>query len=106
MDEDERLVSAVDFYFVVEDGSHFKVSYPYQPYFYIQTSGDTQREASHFLSRKLSGRLAGIDMVNKENLDLVSAMVWTAGIQMTFLFEAQSSSGPTKQVLEAEISHS
>ena len=27
---------------------------------------------SSFLSKKLSGRLAGIDMVEKENLDLVS----------------------------------
>lgn len=72
MDEDERLVSAVDFYFIEEDGDHFKVSYPYQPYFYIRTAGDTQREVSSFLSRKLSGRLAGIDMIEKENLDLVS----------------------------------
>ena len=71
LDEDERLISAVDFFFIEEDGGHFKVSYPYQPYFYIQTSCETQREASSFLSRKLSGRLAGIDMVEKENLDLV-----------------------------------
>ena len=71
LDEDKRLVSAVDFYFIDEDGSHFKVSYPYQPYFYIETGSDAQREVSSFLSRKLSGRLAGIDMVEKENLDLV-----------------------------------
>lgn len=71
MDENRRLVSATDFYFVEEDGSRFKVSYPYQPYFYIATQRDTEREVSSFLSRKLSGRLAGIDMVEKEDLDLV-----------------------------------
>ena len=36
------------------------------------SSQDTEREVSSFLSKKLSGRLAGIDMVEKENLDLVS----------------------------------
>ena len=39
---------------------------------------DTEREVSSFLSKKLSGRLAGIDMVEKENLDLVS---WSSGRQ-------------------------
>ena len=37
-------------------------------------SQDTEREVSSFLSRKLSGRLAGIDMVEKEDLDLVSGL--------------------------------
>ena len=67
-------MSAVDFYFIEEDGSRFKVSFPYQPYFYIATRFDTEREVSAFLSRKLSGRLAGIDMVEKENLDLVGVV--------------------------------
>ena len=37
---------------------------------------DTEREMSSFLSKKLSGWLAGIYMVAKENLDLVS---WSSG---------------------------
>ena len=37
---------------------------------------------SSFLSRKLSGRLAGIDMVDKEDLDLVNHLV---GIKARFL---------------------
>ncbi len=36
---------------------------------------DTEREVSHYLSRRLSGRLAGIDMVDKEDLDLVCMCV-------------------------------
>ena len=48
MDEEKRLVSSVDFYFVQEDGDRFKVylvtiiipqvTVPFQPYFYIATS--------------------------------------------------------------------
>ncbi|KAF4795109.1 hypothetical protein TURU_095920 [Turdus rufiventris] len=37
LDEDRRSVSAVDYYFIQEDGSRFKVALPYQPYFYIAT---------------------------------------------------------------------
>ena len=72
LDEDKRLVSAVDFYFIEEDGGRFKVTLPYQPYFYISTVKDAEREVTNFLSRKLSGRLAGIDLVRKEDLDMVS----------------------------------
>jgi len=54
LDEEKRLVSSVDFYFVQEDGDRFKVlclvtmvmvnlvipqiTMPFQPYFYIATS--------------------------------------------------------------------
>jgi DNA polymerase epsilon subunit 1 len=30
-------VSAVDFYFIEEDGQRFKATMPFQPYFYIAT---------------------------------------------------------------------
>ena len=37
LDENKQLVSAVDFYFIEEDGQRFKVALPYQPYFYLAT---------------------------------------------------------------------
>ncbi|KAF2978236.1 hypothetical protein EK904_005544 [Melospiza melodia maxima] len=37
LDEDRQSVSAVDYYFIQEDGSRFKVALPYKPYFYIAT---------------------------------------------------------------------
>ena len=37
LDENKRLVSAVDFYFIEEDGQRFKATMPFQPYFYIAT---------------------------------------------------------------------
>ena len=66
------MVSVVDYYFLEEDGSRFKVSLPYQPYFYIKTQLDTEKEVVAFLSKKFYGRIAGIDLVEKEDLDLVS----------------------------------
>lgn len=71
MDEDKRLVSAVDYYFIQEDGSRFKVSYPYKPYFYILTKKECVQEVSAFITKKFSGSLAKVEMVTKEDLDLV-----------------------------------
>jgi DNA polymerase epsilon subunit 1 len=36
LDENQRLVSAVDFYFIEEDGKRFKATLPFEPYFYIR----------------------------------------------------------------------
>lgn len=82
MDEDKRLVSAVDYYFIEEDGGRFKVTMPYQPYFYIGTKRGTEKEVSTYLSRKLSGRLAAIEIIEKEDLDLANHLI---GLKAVFL---------------------
>ena len=49
VDEDKRLLAAVDFYFVTEEGNRFKASMPFKPYFYIaikQDSGTTALNTS------------------------------------------------------------
>jgi DNA polymerase epsilon subunit 1 len=35
LDEDKRLIAAVDYYFIQMDGARFKVSLPFKPYFYV-----------------------------------------------------------------------
>ena len=51
-------------------------------------SQDTEREVSSFLSRKLSGRLAGIDMVYKEDLDLANHLVGLRGCYLKLRFHS------------------
>lgn len=41
----------------------------------VYPTQSTEREVTSYLSRKLSGRLAGIDMVDKEDLDLPNHLV-------------------------------
>ena len=36
LDADKRLVAAVDYYFVQEDGARFKVTLPFKPYMYLR----------------------------------------------------------------------
>lgn len=72
VDEDKRFLSAVDLYFMQENGHCFKVTYPFKPYFYVLTKDELIREVSQFLSKKYSGTIHKIELVTKEDLDLVS----------------------------------
>ncbi|XP_047418330.1 DNA polymerase epsilon catalytic subunit A isoform X1 [Sciurus carolinensis] len=75
LDEDRRLVSAVDYYFIQDDGSRFKVALPYKPYFYVATRKGCEREVSSFLSKKFQGKIAKVETVPKEDLDLPNHLV-------------------------------
>lgn len=71
MEDDKRLLSGVDYYFIEEDATRFKVSLPYLPYFYILCRKNTFEEVSTFLSKKYAGILVKIETTYKEDLDLV-----------------------------------
>lgn len=71
LDEDKRLIAAVDYYFMQEDGTRFKVSYPFKPYFYILTRRELLQEVSQYLTKKYSGVIGKIEIATKEDLDLV-----------------------------------
>ena len=45
---------------------------PFRPYFYIATKKGCEREVASFLTKKFAGKIAKVDPVNKEDLDLVS----------------------------------
>ncbi|XP_066147109.1 DNA polymerase epsilon catalytic subunit 1 [Euwallacea fornicatus] len=70
LDEDKRLCAAVDFYFMEEDGTRFKVSYPFMPYFYVLTKRELIQEVIQYLSKKYTGIFGKIETVTKEDLDL------------------------------------
>ncbi|XP_015586460.1 DNA polymerase epsilon catalytic subunit A [Cephus cinctus] len=70
IEDDRQLVSGVDYYFLEEDGTRFKVSVPYQPYFYILCRKNTFEEVSTFLFKKFNGIVLKIETVSKEDLDL------------------------------------
>uniref|UniRef100_A0A669BHH7 DNA polymerase epsilon catalytic subunit n=1 Tax=Oreochromis niloticus TaxID=8128 RepID=A0A669BHH7_ORENI len=75
LDEDKRMISAVDYYFIQEDGSRFKVSLPFKPYFYIATKKNCEREVISYLSKKFQGKVAKLEILPKEDLDLPNHLV-------------------------------
>lgn len=54
-----------------EDGTRFKVSYPFMPYFYVLTRRELMQEVTEFLTKKYSGLISRVEVVTKEDLDLV-----------------------------------
>ncbi|XP_018571015.1 DNA polymerase epsilon catalytic subunit A [Anoplophora glabripennis] len=75
LDEDKRLCAAVDYYFMEEDGTRFKVSYPFMPYFYVLTKRELIQEVTEFLIKKFSGVIGKIETVTKEDLDLPNHLI-------------------------------
>ena len=72
LDEDKRLIAALDCYFLEENGARFKVSVPFKPYIYILVSKGTEQETTSYLLRKYQGYLSGCEQVMKEDLDLLN----------------------------------
>ena len=83
VDQDKRLLAAVDFYFIQEDGKRFKVYMPILPYFYIGCkSQEVVQETSAFLSKKYGGLIRELVNVRKEDLDLANHLV---GIKQNYI---------------------
>ncbi|XP_057689041.1 DNA polymerase epsilon catalytic subunit A-like isoform X1 [Corythoichthys intestinalis] len=75
LDEDKRLISVVDYYFIQEDGRRFKVALPFKPYFYVATKKNCEREVISYLSRKFQGKVSKLEILSKEDLDLANHLV-------------------------------
>ncbi|XP_054717403.1 DNA polymerase epsilon catalytic subunit A-like [Uloborus diversus] len=82
LDDDKRLVSAVDFYFVEDDGSRFKATLPYKPYFYVSTVRGAEPEVASYLSRKFGGTVNKVEIIEKEDLNLPNHL---SGLKGKFL---------------------
>ncbi|KAI8849698.1 hypothetical protein BC829DRAFT_425255 [Chytridium lagenaria] len=74
--------AAVDFYFVEEDGGTFKVTIPYNPYFYVICKPGTENDVDQILRQKFSKVLLSVEKVEKEDLSLPNHL---AGVKRALL---------------------
>ncbi|KAJ8035463.1 DNA polymerase epsilon catalytic subunit A [Holothuria leucospilota] len=103
LDENKKLISAVDYYFLQDDGGRFKVSLPFKPYFYVATRKDCEREVSSFLTRKFVGTLASVETVAKEDLDLPNHLVGLKRNYLKLSFNAVNDLSKVKRVLMSKV---
>ncbi|XP_063895802.1 DNA polymerase epsilon catalytic subunit 1 [Helicoverpa armigera] len=82
LDEDKRLVAAMDYYFIEMDGSRFKVSLTFQPYFLILARKECEQEVIQFLSKRFAGTIHKINVIEKEDLDLLNHL---SGIKQRYI---------------------
>ncbi|CAK5280026.1 unnamed protein product [Mycena citricolor] len=62
--------TAVDFYFIQDDGSMFKCTYMYEPYFYICCKAGAETTIEEWLTKKYEGLICRITRERKEDLKL------------------------------------
>lgn len=72
LDEDKRLVAAMDYYFIEMDGTRFKISLAFQPYFLILARKECEQEVIQYLSKKFVGTIHKIEIIEKEDLELLN----------------------------------
>lgn len=69
--EDRLSRSALDLYFLQQDGDTFKATVEFEPYFYVVlASHATERELISALERKFEGLVSKISAVDREDLEM------------------------------------
>lgn len=82
LDEDRRLIGALDMFFIQMDGSRFKATIPFQPYFLISTREGHSLEVARYLGKKYAGKVVKLEHIMKEDLDLPNHLI---GLQQDYL---------------------
>lgn len=83
-DDDNNETSAIDCYFVEEDGSTFRARVSYAPYFLIHVDGSENdvREVETLLLRQHQDVIFGMDHLSRDDLDLPNHL---SGIKQSYL---------------------
>ena len=74
--------SALDLFFLQENGETFKVTYEYLPYFYVAIKDGRHKEVGVFLKRKFDKQLVSAEVVELEDMDLPNHL---SGIKRAYL---------------------
>lgn len=78
--------SGVDYYFVQDDASMFKVTVLYQPYFLLACYAGTESIVEEWLRRKFEGVLSSVERKRKEDLKLPNHLVGNQRTVLQLLF--------------------
>ncbi|KYQ91238.1 putative DNA polymerase epsilon subunit A [Tieghemostelium lacteum] len=62
--------SSLELFFIQEDANAFKAWVPFNPYFYIYVKDGHQLEVEGYLKKTYESKIASIDILDKEDLDL------------------------------------
>jgi len=72
LDANGDELAALLMYFIGEDGSWTKCALQYKPYFYLLVEDEAIREVVFYLNKQFAKQLDSLDVVEKEDLDLVN----------------------------------
>lgn len=78
--------SAIDLFFLEQDGKKFKTTIMYNPYFYVAVQDPYYKDVSVLLERKFEGIVASIEIVRKEDLDMPNHLSGKQGVFLKLSF--------------------
>lgn len=85
------------------DGSRFKCTVPYKPYFLVKPHPQQALELARFLTRKYSGQLANLEHIYKEDLDLPNHLTGLKQQYLKLSFTNQTAMVKVKRELMAAV---
>jgi len=59
-------------YFIEETGKWTKAIFPFEPYFFLLCAEEVTKEIIFYLNKKYEKTMSSVDVVNKEDLQLVN----------------------------------
>ncbi|KAF1314601.1 DNA polymerase epsilon catalytic subunit, partial [Globisporangium splendens] len=92
-------VSAVELYFLEQDGKAFKTRVIYQPYLFVRPEENRSQEVIAYCLRKFEGLIAKAERVSKEDLDMPNHLSGKKAMYVKLSFYTVSDLVTVKQAL-------
>jgi DNA polymerase epsilon subunit 1 len=103
--EGKYEVSAVELYFLEQDGRAFKTRIVHQPYLYVQAEENRSQEAIAYCTRRFEGMIAKAERVLREDLDLPNHLSGKRAVYVKLSFFTVSDLVTVKQALAPLVEH-
>ncbi|TMW61838.1 hypothetical protein Poli38472_010901 [Pythium oligandrum] len=97
--EGKHEVSAVELYFLEQDGKAFKTRVIYQPYFYVRAEENRSQEVIAYCMRRFEGLVAKAERVLREDLDMPNHLNGKKAVYVKLSFFTVSDLVTVKQAL-------
>jgi len=94
-------LAAVDYFFYEQDGSTFKATQTYLPYFLVGVKAGSHANAEAYLRRRFEGKFAEIEPVEKEDLELANHLSGLKKIYITMRFNSMTEMFETRREVMA-----
>ncbi|GMK56709.1 hypothetical protein CspeluHIS016_0305490 [Cutaneotrichosporon spelunceum] len=79
-------LSAVDYYFIQDDGGMFKATIPFEPYFYVTCRGGTEGIVDEWLMKRFEGLIVRVEREKKWDLKLPNHLLSAAPLFLKLFF--------------------
>lgn len=93
----------MDYYFLEEDGSYFRSTVPFSPYFFVRCKSGTETIVEDFLRKKFENLIESIERVEKEDLEMPNHLSGRKGKFLKLSFRNTVDLAAVRKVLQPAV---